>query len=299
MDTDAVIDSFFHFCHQAGPEKCPLYESTPEKIRARYFAVLAAVEAEPVIIPSAEPPLLVTRKALQSQIFHAAYKPLLAFRDVAATVHAVESGNQTALVELAPKIVDPTECKCTVPEPWLASNEAFTPIACGDGDERSYDAEAYAEYYKGLAASSELAAPLWAQTYLKCAAWNVRPKNRWTGPLGAKNTSHPLLIISPRYDTVCPLHDAKLVHERYGGSGLLIQNSYGHCSLAAPSLCTAKHVRAYMINGTLPKDGTECEVDELPFVGSVRDVRALSVEDAELLEAMRGLSAIVPRFGGM
>ncbi|EPT01002.1 hypothetical protein FOMPIDRAFT_15813, partial [Fomitopsis schrenkii] len=74
------------------------------------------------------------------------------------------------------------------------------------------------------------------------------------------NTTHPLLIVSPRYDTVCPLSDAERVHERYS-SGLLVQNSYGHCSLAAPSLCTAKYVREYFEDGTLPEEGTVCEVD--------------------------------------
>ncbi len=296
-DTDAVIDSFFTFCHQAGPEKCALYDSTPAKIRARFFAVLHAVEAQPVSIPNAEPPVLVTRKVLQSQLFRATYKPLAQFVVVADTVYALESGNQTALTALAPKIVPPTECKCADPEPWLASNEAFSPIACGDGDEIVYDREAYAKYYENLVASSQLAGPLWANSYLKCAEWRVRPKWRWTGPLGAKNTSHPLLLVSPRYDPVCPLSDAQAVQDRYAGSGLLIQESVGHCTLAAPSLCTAKHIRAYMENGTLPKAGTVCGVDELPFVGAVQDVRALSVEDTELLEAMKGLSAAVPTFG--
>ncbi|KAI0355782.1 alpha/beta-hydrolase [Trametes cingulata] len=299
VDTDAAINSFFRFCHEAGPEKCTLYESSPDKIRARYFDILMAVEEEPIPLPSAEPPLVITRKVLQEQMFRAAYKPLYAFGFVADTVRAIESKNETALVELAPKIVDPVECKCSLPEPWKSENEAFNAIACGDGDEHPYDAETYAKYYRELSKHSELAAPLWGVHYLQCSEWHIRPKWRWTGPLAAKNTSHPILLVSPRYDPVCPLRDAKAVHERYGGSGLLIQDSYGHCSLSAPSLCTAKHVRAYMVNGTLPEPGTVCEVDELPFVGTVKDVRALSAEDAELLDAMRGLSAVVPMFGAV
>ncbi|KAI0762145.1 alpha/beta-hydrolase [Trametes elegans] len=297
VDMEAVIDSFFTFCHQAGPDRCALHDSTPEKIRARYFSLLSAVEAEPFPLPGAEPPVLVTRKVLQGQIFGAAYKPLALFGLVADIVRALETRNTSALTELAPKIVPPTECECNVPEPWRSDTEAFNAVACGDGDEHPYDAETYAAYYTALARDSPLAAPYWAGHYLQCAEWTVRPKWRWTGPLEARNTSHPLLIVSPRYDPVCPLADARAVHARFGGAGLLVQNSYGHCSLAAPSLCTAKHVRAYMVNGTLPEAGTECDVDELPFVGAVKDVRAMSTEDAELLEAMRGLSAHVPMFG--
>ena len=96
---------------------------------------------------------------------------------------------------------------------------------------------------------------------------------------------------------MCPLRDALVVRERYPGAGLLVQNSHGHCTLAAPSLCTAKHIQAYLKDGTLPREGTVCEADELPFIGSVRDVSALSVDDQELLDAMRGLAEVVPAFG--
>ncbi|KAH9859128.1 alpha/beta-hydrolase [Lenzites betulinus] len=296
-DMDAIIGSFFHFCHQAGPEKCSVYDSSPEKIRARYYALLESVETAPVPIAGASPPLVVTRKILQNQMFEATYEPSTRFPIVADTMRALERGNEAALVWLAPKIVDPTECKCDLPAPTSADNEAFNAIACGDADGRPFDAAAYAAYYAALARDSPLAAPFWSHHYLMCSQWRVRPNARYTGPLEAANTSHPLLVVSPRWDPVCPLSDAVRVQARYGGAGLLVQNSYGHCSISAPSLCTARHIRAYMVNGTLPSPGTVCEVEELPFVGSVQDVRALSAEDSELLEALKGLTAEVPMLG--
>lgn len=36
---------------------------------------------------------------------------------------------------------------------------------------------------------------------------------------------------------------------------------YGHCSLAHPSLCTAKAVRAYFNDGVVPEYGTTCVSD--------------------------------------
>ncbi|KAH9895107.1 alpha/beta-hydrolase [Cubamyces lactineus] len=297
VDTDAVINSFFHFCHEAGPDKCKLWENSPSRIRTRYLDVLRAVETEPVAIPLADPPLILTRNHLHAQIFGAIYKPLAGFGLVADTIAAVESGNLTALTALAPKIVDPTECSCAAPnQPWLAGSEAMRAIECGDGDEQPFDALAFKEYYERSQALTQLAAPIWAKNYLACAEWRVRPKTRWMGPFEAEKTANPLLLISPRYDPVCPLADAQAVHARFGGAGLLIQESYGHCSLSAPSLCTAKHVRAYMTNGTLPAPGTVCEVDELPFIGrtNASKLRAESREDAELLDAMRGLSQALP-----
>ena len=109
--------------------------------------------------------------------------------------------------------------------------------------------------------------------------------------------SHPILVVQPKFDPVCPLRDALAVRERYGGAGLLVQDSYGHCSVSAPSVCTAKVVRAYFEEGTLPEEGTVSEPDELPFVGRVSDVQARSDEDERLLEALRGLAKAVPMFG--
>ncbi|OSC97428.1 alpha/beta-hydrolase [Trametes coccinea BRFM310] len=293
VDTDTVIGSFFHFCHQAGPDKCTLWEPTAAEIQDRYLKVLNAVGESPVPIPLADPPLVLTRKHLQAQMFQASYKPLSAFGLVADTILAIETRNQTALATLAPRIADPTECNCSAaPEPWRADSEAMRAIECGDGDEEPFDADAFTAFYTRLLALSPLSAPIWAANYLACAEWRVRPHTRYLGPFAAARTAHPLLLVSPRFDPVCPLADARAVHGRFGGAGLLVQNSYGHCSLAAPSLCTARHVRAYMENGTLPEPGTVCEPDELPFVGRVEEARArvLSVEDLQLLEAMRGLS---------
>ena len=79
---------------------------------------------------------------------------------------------------------------------------------------------------------------------------------------------------------VRPLRDTLAVKERYGGAGILVQNSYGHCSLTGPSLCTAKHVRAYMERGSL---ATVCEPSlEVPFVGRMNDTQARSADDERL-----------------
>lgn len=305
VDMEAVMDSLFTYCHQAGPFKCALHESTPAKIRARYFRVIDQVSQDPVAISLADPPLVLTRTVLINQLFRAAYKPLALYGNVIATIRAIETANQTALAELAPKIQEPTECKCSSSEagkyePWLrGDNDAFSAIACGDGDEHPYDAAEYAAVYDKLVRDSPHAGPIWSVHWLQCAEWRVRPKWRYTGPLDtlARNTSHPLLLVSPRFDPVCPLRDALAVRERYPGAGLLVQNSHGHCSMSSPSLCTARHIRDYFVNGSLPKEGTLCEVDELPFVGAVKDVRTLSSEDQELLDAIKGLQAVVPMFG--
>ncbi|RPD54765.1 alpha/beta-hydrolase [Lentinus tigrinus ALCF2SS1-7] len=298
VDVDRVVDALFDFCHQAGPSKCALYDSSPEKIRQRFFRVLEDVKTNPVSVPLAEPPLVITHKALLSQFFYATYKPLTMYGSVVDTIHAIETNNASALTALAPLVVSPVECKCNErPDPALrADNEATFSIACGDGDKRPWDLAEYTKWYQGLESQSPLMAPMWGIYWMQCAEWPVRAKWRWTGPLAAKNTSHPILVVSAKYDPVTPLPDARAVQKRYGGAGLLVQDSYGHCSLSSPSLCTAKHVRRYFEEGTLPEEGTICDADELPLVGKrdTKGLHALRSEDALLLEASRGLAEDLP-----
>ena len=301
-DSDAVLSSFFDFCHQAGPDKCPLYASSAAEVRSRFENALHSLEVEPIALSSAiEGPTVITKKNLVSMTFAALYSPLLKFPDVASAVLAVESRNESALVALRPKIAPPYECNCgDVPLPWSSDNEAFNAIACGDGDAVTYNAQTYKEYFTTLERSSAFAAQLWGVHYLQCTEWNVRPKWRYTGPLDAvatNGTAHPLLVVSPTYDPVCPLSDAQKVVKRYPGAALLVQDSYGHCSPSAPSLCTAKHIRAYFEQGILPEEGTVCTADELPFVGLRDSVFALSAEDEELLSAMKSLGESLPLFG--
>ncbi|KAI1785891.1 alpha/beta-hydrolase [Ganoderma leucocontextum] len=301
LDNEAVIDSLFTYCHQAGPLKCALYEPTPSAIRDRYNRVLSAVERDPVPVSLAEPPVLLTRKMLVAQIFSAAYSPLVAYPAVISTIRAIETNNQTVLAALAQLAHPVPTCDCarSPRSPSLLENDAFYAIACGDGDARTFDRAAYQAFYGELTRDAPTAGPIWATYHLGCTQWPVRPRWRYTGALAARTTSHPLLVVQPRYDPVCPLRDARAARARYGGAGLLVQNSYGHCSLSAPSVCTAKHVRAYMEQGTLPAEGTVCEPDEVPFVGRVSDVRARSAEDERLLDALRGLSEVVPMFPGV
>lgn len=300
VDTDAVWASFHNFCYEAGPEQCPLYESSPADVQDRVTAIINGLTADPRAIPFAPGgPLVLTKKTLHNFAFRAAYSPVINYPPLADILLAVEQDNQTALAAAAPKLGGGVQCKCEQSLPWLMDTEAFYAIACGDGDPITYSDEDYAEWFSHLSETSEFAAPIWGFEYLRCSEWRIRPKWRYMGPLAAEKTANPVLIVSPTYDTVCPLTDARAVHARYAGSGLLVQNSYGHCSLAAPSLCTAKHIRAYYENGTIPEEGTVCEVDELPFIGQVggEKIAAMSVEDRELLESLRAMAEEVPTFG--
>lgn len=70
-----------------------------------------------------------------------------------------------------------------------------------------------------------------------------------------------------------------------------MQNAYGHTIPATPSLCSAKYIRAYFQNGTLPDDGTVCEVDEVPLLARHSE---LSEDDRRLLDALKAFARSIP-----
>lgn len=65
-------------------------------------------------------------------------------------------------------------------------------------------------------------------------------------------------------------------------------------------MCTFKAIRKYFVNGTLPEEGTICEVDSSIFGEKETDLGALSSEDRELIEAVEMLRKdyFVPLLGG-
>ena len=89
--------------------------------------------------------MIVTRKALVSQLIYGTYKPLLSYPSIASTIRALETEDQMALTAFASQIVKPIECKCnTALDPRMTSdNEATYSIACGESDEKSWDEDAF------------------------------------------------------------------------------------------------------------------------------------------------------------
>ena len=137
---------------------------------------------------------------------------------------------------------------------------AQNAILCGDGYSlQDSDIESMEEYWQLLESVSPAAGGIWAMLRLNCAAWPFRPLTSWgRDALFHGNTSHPILFASATADPVTPLHSARIMSSRYPGSVLLVQDSAGHCTLAAPSACTVNAIKAYFQSGELPEPDTVC-----------------------------------------
>jgi hypothetical protein len=274
-----------------------LYKPTPKEIQERVHNIFTRIKKSPLPVPFTENgPGLITYGVLARNLFASAYSPVKAFKKLADGLYAVENNNQTALATAYKELLS-VKCECKGDLPWLDDYaDPSHAIAVGDSgplEEKEGDFEAH---YAHLASGSRLAAQLWSTLRIQHWEWKIDAKWRYTGPFSA-NTSSPILIAQPTWDTVCPKSHALKVLERFPGAGMIEQRSHGHCTLSAPSTCTAKHIRGYFLNGTLPQKGTVCEPDELPFVGEVNG-NGLLGEDRELLDALKGMTGAVFRLGG-
>jgi hypothetical protein len=76
---------------------------------------------------------------------------------------------------------------------------------------------------------------------------------------------------------------------------LRISRLMSHCSFQhnpLPSLCTAKIKRAFFANGTLPEEGTVCEVDGVAFPAPGA-MKATTEEERQMVEDERVIREVL------
>jgi hypothetical protein len=100
--------------------------------------------------------------------------------------------------------------------------------------------------------------------YFSKQAWSI-PRTHTYVPKKKVKTAHPLLLLSTTYDPVCPLVSARSASDVFEGSRIVEVKGYGHCSLAVPSICIARHVRDFLYEGKLPDEDVRCEPDGNPY----------------------------------
>jgi hypothetical protein len=302
-DSDKIMEAFFEFCFKAGPEKCAFYaEGNADAIKARFLDLLGSLRKNPVLVPAysngTHPllPELVTYSKLQLLIRTCIYKPIDKAPALAKVMAALEEKDGLPFYRMSQGDSEPPTldfCSLedtlpTVPTDSSNGNDAFPAIMCADGEQFSDTPEAFAEYAEALRGVSRYAGTSNAHFKLSCAGRMIRPKWRLPATEHGGNTSFPILFIGNIADNVTPLLSARNNSNRFPGSVVLVQKSYGHCSLAAPSICTAKVINAYFQNGMLPNPNTYCDQDYELFEDPPT-IQA-SGEDLQLALAVRELS---------
>jgi pimeloyl-ACP methyl ester carboxylesterase len=273
-DSEKDMKSFYTFCHGSGPELCPLTTSTSnvQNIEQRVQKIIKSLYHNPLMITTADHgPDIFTYTDLKSAIFSSLYTPAYAFQFVADILAAVENRGGPIFDQFARSYIDTHIYQCPIgnssqPVFW-DTDIPQSAILCGDGiDQSTTDIERFDAYWQTLQDISPSVGPIWAMLKMKCAAWHIKPKYRLGGDEKFHgHTSQPILWVSNTADPVTPLRSARLMQDRFPGSGLLVQDSAGHCSSSTPTPCTIKHIKEYFQTGALPDPQIVCAPPISPF----------------------------------
>ncbi|KAK0493692.1 hypothetical protein EDD18DRAFT_1356148 [Armillaria luteobubalina] len=100
-------------------------------------------------------------------------------------------------------------------------------------------------------------------------SWEVDVAISCSNALSITESLEDLLVYWDRNmaDPITPLFMAHKTSSTFPGSIVLAQNSSGHTSLVASSVCMHGYMQVYFQNGTLPDDGVVCDVETELFPG--------------------------------
>ncbi|KAJ7838606.1 Alpha/Beta hydrolase protein [Mycena olivaceomarginata] len=291
-DTDKALQTFFDGCAAAGPDLCAFYKPTAAEVAERLTTLTESVRRTPIPALASTGYGLVDYSLLRNTIFKSLYAPYEWFPALAQGMAALERGDGTTLYSISLQQGTPFQDDCTTNSTATPTDDAAIAIQCGDAVEVKDSVQEVTDFYRNAARTSKFAEFFVGSSRVSCSGWQVYREDRFNGPVAAANTSFPLLLTTTSADPVTPKAGALRVQAAFPGSGLLTQDSPGHTSNTAPSLCTIGYFRQYFFNGTLPPPGTVCPV-EVPLFGAPANFtskRALSADDKEVLAAMKAIS---------
>ncbi|KAJ6569156.1 TAP-like protein-domain-containing protein [Mycena capillaripes] len=287
-DADKALQTFFDGCAAAGPDLCAFYKPTAAEIADRLSALTDSVRAQPVPVIAPTGYGLVDYSRLRETIFNSLSDPYVAFPTLAQGLAALENGDGSTLFSMLE--TPPFQCDCSNSTTSPPADDSTFAIECGDAAEVTDSIAQFTEFYQNAAKTSQFVEFLAGANRITCAGWQVYREDRFKGPVGALNTSFPLLLVTTTADPLSPKAAALNTLAKFPGSVLLTQDSGGHTSTRAPSLCTIGLFRQYIVNGTLPPPGTVCPVALTLFeppANSTTKRATQSADDERVLAALK------------
>ncbi|KAK4057517.1 hypothetical protein OIO90_001586 [Microbotryomycetes sp. JL221] len=273
MDHTNRVD---HSCAGAGPHRCAFAKSnsTTSSLHSRLDQLRQTLRVKPLTVVTSSGTSIVTTSDIQHTIFRNLYNPKN-WPNLAKTLFEAERGNGTLMylglnahVDIVPH--NQTGNLFQRPMEKTGTGLTCTAIMCSDTDPvalRDHSLETLIRYIGEMGRLS-ISGEAWSLWIARCRRWTHKAHDVYQGPWsrqqGLRQTKNKILFVSNSADPVTPLSAAERMAEQVftrDSATLLIQNGFGHCSLAQPSLCTAKAIRRYFVDGYVPEWRTTCESD--------------------------------------
>jgi len=107
-----------------------------------------------------------------------------------------------------------------------------------------------------LAASPLFGAILFGYVEVGCDAWPITPTVE--APDYTAQGAAPILVVGTTGDPATPLASAQKLAELLDSGVLLIRDGEGHTAYFSGDECITTIIDAFLVDGTVPEDGTEC-----------------------------------------
>jgi pimeloyl-ACP methyl ester carboxylesterase len=272
-----ALDAFLDLCGQASIDQCAFSAGSAAATQAKWMALLQRLRAQPVTLDTPSGPQTWTYARVVSLMGGTESILFMPF-----------SEQRDRVLELLQTLWTSSDPSAPLPVPNAAA--AARPTTGLRSASRSPSAGAEARYagpeqpYAVLCAESpnprppgvfrEDAAlayaragdvgPAWSWGVEPCASWPATAAARYAGPWD-QPTANPILVIGNTFDPSTPYEGAVAMANALARARLLTVDGYGHTVLLNPSACASQYESDYLIDGTLPPEGTVCPQDQPLF----------------------------------
>ncbi|KAJ1329501.1 alpha/beta hydrolase [Microdochium nivale] len=260
-DADAIYESFYTYCFQAG-SPCALFreeDASSDDIKKRVEDLLAELQDEPrVILHKGDigvVPVLLGANDIKQIIFSSLYAPNAAFALVATMINAVLTDNMSFFA--GNKLGLPSFCSAqNIP---IMMSDAQKAVMCSDKRYKLNETTPELQKRFEQMGSFSRFADIWIGLMMGCNHWPIEardPPMRWDDHPAYKQkpivTSFPVLFLSNSLDPVTPLYAALKMTRKFANASIVEQDAEGHCTISCVSSCTVLHIRRYLLDGVLP-----------------------------------------------
>ncbi len=135
-------------------------------------------------------------------------------------------------------------------------NDAFTAITCLDAPVDT-DRDSLRDQAEQLDAASPTIGRFLAYSDANCAVWPEEPVSE-PAPASAPGAA-PIVVIGTTGDPATPYEWAPALAEQLESAVLVSWDGQGHTAYGRAGACIGDAVDGYLVDGTVPEDGLECD----------------------------------------
>ncbi len=261
------LGAFLDLCGTVGPAKCTFSTGDVKGTRAKFDALLRKLKVGPVTVNGISFTYALLLKSLEGKFFTTLKEPgassgwegagkLLALVDDAAATGgaSLPVGTETAGSR--------TSLPPNVEQSYMSNWQSLT-VECGESPNPRPPAwflvlDRFAQALYGPIGVVDL----WGDE--PCASWPVKAADQYVGPWDHP-TPNTILLIGNTHDPSTPYENTVGMARALAKTRVLTVDGYGHTVLLNPSRCAQGFEDDYLVDLSLPAEGTVCEQDRQPF----------------------------------